>query len=87
MYIWNTSLVESSSCIHRLLHNVKLNMMSGEENFAPALNKNANVNISSLAVDVYVPVSRSILYCVIRVLCCAHLIRHANVTALQDTLN
>lgn len=35
--------------------------MSAEENFAPVLNKNASINIASLAMDVYVPVSRSIL--------------------------
>lgn len=62
-------------------------MMSVAENFTPAVNKNASVNIASLAMDVYVPVSRSILYCVIRISCCVHVIRHANVTALQDTLN
>jgi len=87
VHIWSTSSVKSSSCIHRLLHNIKLNMMSVEENFPHALNRNAIINIASLAMDVYVPVSRSVLYCVIRVSCCAHLIRRANVTTMQDMLN
>lgn len=58
-----------------------------DENFTPTLNKNASVSIASLALYVHVLVSSSILQSVIRVLCCARLIRHVNVTALQDMLN